>query len=338
MLGKPAINLKLSHFKQIIKSCRGGVSMVIHRMPGNRRQQQRSAGSSLANSTLTLRGIREGGGVSMSDFSSYPSSFQTPGTPGSNLSETTGYCSTHSTSLPSVCSAAISPGTPEIKTGMTGISSFVRRTSPSLNIKSAPSQTLTSQHSGYETDQAGFDLHHSHFRESSLSSSTANSNPYPSSSIMSARALGDISSPYTRPLYLGGGGGGTSGGVNGNSSRTRMSSQSSYGGSSQLSSSILSPKSDATASSSSRFAYSSRSGSHQHHHHHQQLPSPSTFSAGVPRNSFSVDRLESSCRTPHPRTSGDSHVTSSSSFLAGGQHSMSTTNIFRMEMGKHTNV
>ena len=328
VLGKPAVNLKLSHFKQIIKSCRGGVSMVIHRMPGNRRPQQRrgsATGSvpSLAQSTLTLRGIREGGGGSESDFSPYPSSLQTPGTPGSNLSETTGYYSTQSTSLPSVCSAAISPGTPEIKTGMTGIpTSFGRRASPSLNLKSVPSQTSTSQHSGYETDQTSF--HHLHFRDSSVSSSTANTNPYSSSS-HSSRALGD---PYTRPLYFMGGGG--NGGVNGNTSRTRMSSQSSYGGSSQLSSSILSPKSDATASSSSRFAYSSRNNNHQ-------LPSPSPFSVSVPRNSFSVDRLESS-RPPHPRMSGDSHVTSSSSLLARGSHSMSTSNMYRMEMSKRTNV
>ena len=332
-MGKPAVNLKLSHFKQIIKSCRGGISMVIHRMPGNRRPQQRrgsasGSGPSLAQSTLTLRGIREGGGGSMSDFAHYPSSLQTPGTPGSNLSETTGYYSTQSTSLPSVCSAAISPSTLEIKAGMTGIpTSFGRRTSPSLNLKSVPSQTSTSQHSGYETDQASFDVHHLHFRDSSVSSSTANTNPYSSSSL-SSRALGDISNPYTRPLYFTGGGG--IGGVNGNSSRTRMSSQSSYGGSSQLSSSILSPKSDATASSSSRFGYTSRNN-------HHQLPSPSPFSVSVPRNSFSVDRLESS-RPPHPRMSGDSHVTSSSSMLAGGSHSMSTSNMYRNEMSKRTNV
>ena len=330
-MGKPAVNLKLSHFKQIIKSCRGGISMVIHRMPGNRRPQQRrgsasGSGPSLAQSTLTLRGIREGGGGSMSDFAHYPSSLQTPGTPGSNLSETTGYYSTQSTSLPSVCSAAISPSTLEIKAGMTGIpTSFGRRTSPSLNLKSVPSQTSTSQHSGYETDQASFDVHHLHFRDSSVSSSTANTNPYSSSSL-SSRALGDISNPYTRPLYFTGG----IGGVNGNSSRTRMSSQSSYGGSSQLSSSILSPKSDATASSSSRFGYTSRNN-------HHQLPSPSPFSVSVPRNSFSVDRLESS-RPPHPRMSGDSHVTSSSSMLAGGSHSMSTSNMYRNEMSKRTNV
>lgn len=305
--------------------------MVIHRMPGNRRPQQRrgsasGSGPSLAQSTLTLRGIREGVGGSVSDFPPYPSSLQTPGTPGSNLSETTGYYSTQSTSLPSVCSAAISPGTPEIKTGMTGIpTGFGRQTSPTLNLKSVPSQTSTSQHSGYETDQTSFDVHHLHFRDSSVSSSTANTNPYSSSSL-SSRALGDLSNPYARPLYFPVGGG--NGGVNG--SRTRMSSQSSYGGSSQMSSSVLSPKSDATASSSSRFAYSSRNN-------HHNLPSSLPFSVSVPRNSFSVDRLESS-RPSHPRMSGDSHVTSSSSLLAGGSHSMSTSNMYRMELSKRTNV
>ena len=329
VLGKPAANLKLSHFKQILKSCRGGVSLLVHRMPGDRRSQQRDP--SLAHSSLTLRGIREAGDHhSVSDF---PSSFQAPGTPGSNLSETTGYYSTQSTSLPSVCSAAISPGGPEARTGMTSLPGFVRQASPSLNLKSATaSQTSASQHSGYETDQANFDAL-SHFRENSVSNSTANAFTSSSRSV-----LGDISNPYTvRPLYLTGMGGS---GINGNSSRNRMSSQSSYGGSSQLSSSVLSnsvlsPKSDATTSSSSRFAFSSRSGSNRH----QIPPPPSPFST-VPRNSFSVDRLESASRLPpHQHMSGDSHMTSSSSLLAGvGPHSMSTSNVYRMELGKRTNV
>lgn len=248
----------------------------------------------------------------MSDFPTYPSSFQVPGTPGSNLSETTGYYSTQSTSLPSVCSAAISPGTPDIvsiKVGMTGFGCLT-----SLNLKSPPSQTSTSQHSGYETDQASFD-----FRDSSVSSSTVNTNPY------SLRPLADLSSSYSRSLYIGGGV---------NSSRTRMSSQSSYGGSSQLSSNVISPKSDAVTSTS-RFPY----GTRNMNNHHLPPSSSSSFSTAVPHTSFSVDRLETHPTPNHRRTSGDSHVTSSSSSLAGvGQHSMSSNNVYRMELGKRTNV
>ena len=286
-------------------------------MPGDRRSRQRDP-------SLNLRGIREGVVGDHRSVSDFPSSLHTPGTPGSNLSETTGYYSTQSTSLPSVCSAAISPGMPDIKTGVTGLTIFPRRTSPSLNLKSGASQTSASQHSGYETDQTGFDSH-SHFGESSVSSSTTN--PFSSSRAM----LGEISNPYTtRPFYLGGVGSG--GGANGNAGRTRMSSQSSYGGSSQLSS-VLSPKSDATTSSSSRFALSSgRSNRHQ-----LPSPSPSPFSS-VPRNSFSVDRLETNSHAPHRKMSGDSHVTSSSSSLTGGPHSMSMSNVYRMEKVKRTNV
>lgn len=262
--------------------------MMIHRMPGNRRTRRIPS----APQRFPLRG-KEGDKRSLSDYNS--PSYQAPGTPGSNLSETTGYYSTQSTSLPSVCSAAISPSTPDVKTGMT---SFGHRVSPSLHLKSVPSQTSTSQQSGYETDQTGFD---SHFRDSSVTSSTTN-NTYTSRPT-------DLS-PYSRPLCLGGN----------IISRTRMSSQSSYGGSSQLSS-VLSPKSDAT--STSRFPYSSSRNNHQ--------PSPS-FLTTVPHGSFSVDRLES--RAPR-RTSADHHVTSSSSL---GPHSMSLSNVYRMELGKRTNV
>ena len=264
--------------------------MLIHRMPGARRTQQGT--SVLPRFTLGGKEDRK----SLNDFSS-PSyqSYQSPGTPGSNLSETTGYYSTQSTSLPSVCSSAISPGTPDAKTGMTR---FGHRISPPLHLKSVPSQRSTSQHSGYETDQTGFD---SHFRDG-LTSTSSNSYTTRPTTI----------SPYTRPLYGGG-----------NTSRTRMSSQSSYGGSSLLGSSVLSPKSDAMTNSS-RYPYSPRN-------HHQ----PASFPTAIPRNSYSVDRLES--RAPR-RTSGDSHVTSSSSSSLVGPHSMSLSNVYRIEMGKRTNV
>ena len=296
VLGKSAVNLKLSHFKQMLKSCRGGVSMLIHRMPGARRTQQ-----GVSVSPRFSLGRKEDQ-RSLTDFNS-PSyqSYQAPGTPGSNLSETTGYYSTQSTSLPSVCSSAISPGAPDAKTGMTSMTRFGHRISPPLRLKSAPSHTSTSQHSGYETDQAGFDS----FRDGSTSTSSnsyttrpTNISPY---------------NPYTRALYLGGG----------NTGRTRMSSQSSYGGSSLLSSSVLSPKSDAMTNTA-RFPYSPRNYQ------------PTSFSStAIPRNSYSVDRLES--RAPR-RTSGDSHVTSSSSSSLVGPHSMSLSNVYRMELGKRTNV
>ena len=308
VLGKPAVNLKLSHFKQILKSCRGGVSMQIHRMPGSHRGA-RLRPPALVPPSLLLHGGREGDHRSVGDFISPTSTtFQAPGTPGSNLSETTGYYSTQSTSLPSVCSAAISPGTPDIKTGTTGDPRFRRRPSPSLNLNLAPTQTSTSQHSGYETDRTSFDAN-SHFRESSIGSSTTPNTPY------SVR-LGEICPPYSRPLYLGGRG-----------NHHSQASQSSYGGSSQLSSSvlsssILSPKSEATTSSSLRYPYLN---SRNHH-----PPPSSPFSSVIPRNSYSVDRLES--HTPR-RTSGDSHVT-----LLSGPHSMSSNNVYRMELGKRTNV
>ena len=307
VLGKPAVNLKLSHFKQILKSCRGGLSMLIHRMPGDRRPHK--VPSSLPQTFSPPRGGKEGDHRSLGDFiSPASSSYQAPGTPGSNLSETTGYYSTQSTSLPSVCSAAISPGTPDIKASGTGLPGFGRYMSPSLNLKSAPSQTSTSQHSGYETDQISFDTS-SHFCDGSVSSSMTNNNNHPYSS-----RLGDTCSPHPRSLYLGYG------------SRTRMSSQSSYGGSSQLSSSVLSPKSDAMTSNSSRFGYSnSRNNSHH-------PPPLSPFS--VPRNSYSVDRLES--HAPR-RTSADSHVIPLGSSL-NGPHSLSSSNVYRMELGKRTNV
>lgn len=285
--------------------------MQIHRLPGNHRTTRQKLPTLIPPSLLS-QGGREGDHRSLGDFISPTSTtFQAPGTPGSNLSETTGYYSTQSTSLPSVCSAATSPGMPDIKIGTAGISGFRRRPSPSLNLNLAPTRTSTSQHSGYETDQTGFDAD-SHFRENSISSSTTPNTPY------SAR-LGELCPPYsTRPLYLGGGGGG-------NNSRA---SQSSYGGSSQLSSSVLnssmlSPKSEATTSSSQlRYPYMNSRNNHP--------PPSSPFSSMIPRNSYSVDRLES--HAPR-RTSGDSHVT-----LLSGPHSMSSNNVYRMELGKRTNV
>lgn len=309
VLGKPAINVKLSHFKQILKSCRGGVSMQIHRMPGNRRTPRPPP--SLPQPLLSQGVGREREHRFLSDLTSPTSTtFQAPGTPGSNLSETTGYYSTQSTSLPSVSSVAISPGTPDIKSGTTGIPRFRRRPSPPLNLNLAPSQASTSQHSGYETDQTSLDTS-SHFRESSVSSSTTPNTPY-------LARLGEICPPYSRPLYVGGTGN--------HNNRVGMSSQSSYGGSSQLSSvfssSILSPKTDATGSSL-RYPYTNT-------HSSNHPPPSSPFSIVPPRNSYSVDRLES--HVPR-RTSGDSHVT-----LLSGPHSMSSNNVYRMELGKRTNV
>lgn len=225
--------------------------MTVHRMPGERKGSK----SPTAPHRVPGRG-REGDRRSLSEYTS-PSyqSYQAPGTPGSNLSETTGYYSTQSTSLPSVCSAAISPVTPDMKSGHTGFGNRDIDPSPSPHIKSAPSQTSTSQHSGYETDQTSFETR---FRTSSGGSASNHTFPQRPNDML----------PYTvRPLYPGG--------SNGNASRTRMSSQSSYGGSSQLSS-VLSPKSD--AASSTRFHYTPRT-------------TQSSFTPTA--HSFSVDRLES---------------------------------------------
>lgn len=255
--------------------------MLIHRLPGNQRNHQLSS---------FHQKYHRDGDRSLTDFNSpLYLSYQAPGTPGSNLSETTGYYSTQSTSLPSVCSAAIlSPNTPDVKAA--GIPSFSHRASPFIHQKSTcQSQSQTSQHSGYETDQTSFE---SHFKEIPTA---GNNNQYTSRPT-------DIS-PYPRPLCLG---------VN-DTSRTRMSSQSSYG------SSVISPKLEPP----SRFAYSSRNN-------HQPPPS-SAFLCSVPQNSSSVDRLET---RPPRRTSGDHHVTSSSSL---GPHSLSLSNVYRME-GKRTNV
>lgn len=274
--------MKLSHFKQMLKSCRGGVSMLIHRLPGNQRNHK------LSSFHQKYQVLGRDGDRSLSDFNSpLYLSYQAPGTPGSNLSETTGYYSTQSTSLPSVCSAAVSsPNTPDVKTA--GIPSFSHR-APFIHQKST-GQSQTSQHSGYETDQTSFE---SHYKDVP----TATNNQYTSRPT-------DISS-YPRPLCLG---------VN-DTSRTRMSSQSSY------SSSVLSPKLEPP----SRFAYSSRNN--------HQSSSSSAFLSSVPQNSSSVDRLETH-RAPR-RPSGDHHVTSSSSL---GPHSLSLSNVYRMELGKRTNV
>lgn len=258
--------------------------MTVQRMPGDRQSSQHR---------LTCRIWGEGDRSLLSEYTptlSYQS-FQAPGTPRSNLSETTGYYSTQSTSLPSVCSAAISPVTPDMKTSLSG---FGRRPSPSINVKLPPSSnTSVSRHSGYETDQTSFE---SRFRASSGGSSCTQSFP---------GRHGDSLSYTTgyRPLYLGS--------SNGNSTRNRMSSQSSYGGSSQVSSAV-SPKSEAT---SFKFCYSPRS------------VQSSSFSSTA--QSYSVDRLES---CPPRRMSGDRHVTSLS------PHSMSLSNVYKIDARKRTNV
>ena len=289
--------MKLSHFKQVLKSCRGGVSMTVHRLPG---EKQGNVSPSLP-VRAPGRG-RQGEFGSLSDYP-YPSyqSYQAPGTPGSNLSETTGYYSTQSTSLPSVCSAAISPMGADLKTSQSGFENRDAIIGSTRHMK--PSQMSTSQHSGYETDQTSFETS---FQTSSGGGGSASNQTFPS-------RPNDIP-PYTiRPLY--------STGSNGNSNRVRMSSHSSYGGSSQMSSQVgstTSPKPDAALSVRPPYP--------------PPRTTPSTTTppfAAANAHSFSVDRLEN---YGLPRASGDSHMTS----LA--PHSMSLSSVCRLGGGKRTNV
>ena len=268
--------------------------MTVHRLPGEKRGN--------VSPSLPVRAPGRGRQGELRSLSDYPYlSYQAPGTPGSNLSETTGYYSTQSTSLPSVCSAAISPMGADLKTSQSGFENRDVITGSTQHMKPVPSQTSTSQHSGYETDQTSFETS---FQTSSGGGSALNQT-FPS-------RPNDIP-PYTiRPLY--------STGSNGNSNRVRMSSHSSYGGSSQMSSQIgstTSPKPDAALSVRPPYPPP------------RTTPSTTTSPFAANAHSFSVDRLES---YGLPRVSGDGHMTS----LA--PHSMSLSSVCRLGGGKRTNV
>lgn len=135
--------MKQSHFKQIIKSCKDGLSLTIQRPSGssaNKDPTSSSSSSHLRSSSLST--LSSSGNKSRSNSKSSSSNrcsliqqqrssgeisqqqqqqhnnFQAPGTPGSTVSETSaGYHSlTHS--MPSVASNVLSP---DMKTGQTSL-------------------------------------------------------------------------------------------------------------------------------------------------------------------------------------------------------------------------
>ena len=143
-MGKSSVNMKQSHFKQIIKSCKDGLSLTIQRPSGYNNSSSskdppssahlRSSSTSSANKyrssnsknspnrcSLVQQQRLSGGEVSQQQpqhQQQQQQHFQAPGTPGSTISETSaGYHSlTHS--MPSVASNVLSP---DMKTGQTSL-------------------------------------------------------------------------------------------------------------------------------------------------------------------------------------------------------------------------
>ena len=153
--------MKSSHFKQVLKSCKDGIAMTIHRLPGNREDRSRKECEFSSSESYQQKPPNE-----------FFQSYQAPGTPGSTMSESSaGYHSAHS--LPSVYSTAVSPGGEEVKTGQTGLTGLeVEPISTSARVNSRSSGSQYSQQSGYETDQTGLELPSSHrYRASSTGSS-----------------------------------------------------------------------------------------------------------------------------------------------------------------------
>ena len=122
--------MKQSHFKQIIKSCKDGLSLTIQRSPGssNNNKDPTSSANLRSSSTSSANKYRSNSKSSPNRCSlvqqqrssgeiSQPQQ-QAPGTPGSTISETSaGYHSlTHS--MPSVASNVLSP---DMKTGQTSL-------------------------------------------------------------------------------------------------------------------------------------------------------------------------------------------------------------------------
>lgn len=126
--------MKQSHFKQIIKSCKDGLSLTIQQPSGSSNSNKdptssanlRSSSTSSANNYRSnsksspnrcslVQQQRSSGEISQQQQQQH---FQAPGTPGSTISETSaGYHSlTHS--MPSVASNVLSP---DMKTGQTSL-------------------------------------------------------------------------------------------------------------------------------------------------------------------------------------------------------------------------
>ena len=129
VMGKSAINMKHSHFRQIIKSCKDGLSLTIQRPAGSTKDRDNDISKSTPSSnarTSSANKYRVNSRGSSNRLSLIQQqrlsgdlnqpNFQAPGTPGSTVSETSaGYHSlTHS--MPSVASNVLSP---DMKTGQT---------------------------------------------------------------------------------------------------------------------------------------------------------------------------------------------------------------------------
>ena len=121
-MGKPALNMKPSHLKQVLKSSKGGITLTVHRPPRG-----------TSHCTLPIADQSE-------YFTKATETIPSPGTPGSGASDSSmGYSSSHS--LPSVFST---PGPPVAKGNKEGNESIGER-----------SQTA-SHSTGYDTDMSHY--------------------------------------------------------------------------------------------------------------------------------------------------------------------------------------
>ena len=95
--------MKPSNFARQLKACKDGVTMTIHRLPNHNTKQTPNAAPTRTKGVKTPTNSRH-----RKQSHESLSRFQTPGTPGSTMSESSaGYHSAHS--LPSVYSSAVSP-------------------------------------------------------------------------------------------------------------------------------------------------------------------------------------------------------------------------------------
>ena len=117
--------MKQSHLKQVIKSCKDGLSLTVQRPPGSTKDSTQTSTNTRSSSVNKYRPNSRNTSNRLSLVQQQRSSgdvsqahLQAPGTPGSTISETSaGYHSlTHS--MPSVASNVLSP---DMKTGQTSL-------------------------------------------------------------------------------------------------------------------------------------------------------------------------------------------------------------------------
>ena len=138
-MGKSTVNMKPSHLKQTLKSCKDGIVLTIHR---GRKSTVTMTTHSTPSAGMT---IQRHTSKTSSEFqrqkppSEFFQSYQAPGTPGSTMSESSaGYHSSHS--LPSCYSNAISPVGQEVKNGQSSLDTESAQTQHSGSQQSDPDQ------------------------------------------------------------------------------------------------------------------------------------------------------------------------------------------------------